>query len=295
VLLICDGSTSYLAQRLGIIPKSQSEATCSHQYLANTTWTGAGFEADGVMLLNKSILPGYSALFRHVDGEVYLGTYILPGGKATSRAITPFEKELVAEHPYAKKAIGTARTSDSTAARMQVAPIRLGGVDKSYAEACLLVGDAAGHVDPLTGEGIHTAMVAARIAARTTFEMLKAGDVSAGNCSVYHLRCWDTFGYEFRYSAWGARLIYAMPIILDAVAVVGQRRGQPFLDFFGEAMTGVRPKSHFLKPDLAAAVTLELLRQMWLQWVMRKEPLQPLNVGAAAVARGTNKGKTKSS
>jgi flavin-dependent dehydrogenase len=35
-----------------------------------------------------------------------------------------------------------------------VAPIRCGGVPKSYDRQLLLVGDAAGHVDPLTGERV---------------------------------------------------------------------------------------------------------------------------------------------
>lgn len=124
--------------------------------------------------------------------------------------------------------------------------------------ACL----SSGQVDPLTGEGIHTAMMAARIAAETSVQMLARGDISEANCSVYHWRCWDEFAYEFRYSAWAARLIYTLPIVLDAVAVVGQRRGQAFLDFFGECMTGVRPKSHFLQPGLAFAICLELVRQV---------------------------------
>lgn len=32
-----------------------------------------------------------------------------------------------------------------------VAPIRCGGVPQSYSKQLLLVGDSAGHVDPLTG------------------------------------------------------------------------------------------------------------------------------------------------
>lgn len=47
VMLICDGSTSYLAQKLGIIPQgSQPEAVCSHAYVKGSThkWK----EADGV-------------------------------------------------------------------------------------------------------------------------------------------------------------------------------------------------------------------------------------------------------
>ena len=52
------------------------------------------------------------------------------------------------------------------------------------------------------------------------------------------LRCYDAFGYEFFSSSMCARVIYAMPLALDAVAVVGARRGQvkfslffPFHDF----------------------------------------------------------------
>ena len=34
------------------------------------------------------------------------GTYILPGGLATSRAIAPFEAEAIEAHPYIKDAFG---------------------------------------------------------------------------------------------------------------------------------------------------------------------------------------------
>ena len=37
---------------------------------------------------------------------VYLGTYILPGGLATSRAIAPFEAEAIECHPYIRDAFG---------------------------------------------------------------------------------------------------------------------------------------------------------------------------------------------
>jgi hypothetical protein len=84
-----------------------------------------------------------------------------------------------------------------------------------------------------------------------------------------------------------------MPICLDAMAVVGQRRGQPFLDFFGEVknqslnilfsysifysyvlclvyvrceqvMTGVKPKSAFLQPGLLCEIAVELIKQVLL-------------------------------
>ncbi len=78
--------------------------------------------------------------------------------------------------------------------------------------------------------------------------MIVNRNFSVEACEAYHLRCYDAFGFEFWSSSLCARLIYQMPIAIDAVAVVGQRRGQAFLDFFGEVMTGVKPKSAFLQP-----------------------------------------------
>ena len=139
----------------------------------------------------------------------------------------------------------------------------------------MLVGDAAGHVDPLTGEGIHTAMIAGKIAAEVCHEMFATGNFSLHAGEAYSLRCYDAFGYEFWSSSLCARIIHSMPIAIDAVAVVGARRGQAFLDFFGECMTGVRPKSDFAEPLLLLEIGLELVRQIVLQYIVRIEPLVP--------------------
>ena len=82
-----------------------------------------------------------------------------------------------------------------------------------------------------------------------------------------------------------ARVIYAMPIALDAVTVVGQRRGQAFLDFFGEVMTGVRPKSEFLRLDLLVDISFEFVRQVFLQYVLRVPPLIPTDIGLDVVKK----------
>jgi hypothetical protein len=65
--------------------------------------------------------------------------------------------------------------------------------------------------------------------------------------------------------------------------VVGQRRGQDFLDFFGETMTGVRPKSAFLHPLLALEVCAELARQLLLQLAGARPPLVPQDIGVQVV------------
>eukprot|EP00981_Chlorochromonas_danica_P007820 scaffold1884_cov343-Ochromonas_danica.AAC.37 len=281
LLFICDGSTSYLAQKLGIIPNgSQPEAVCSTAYLEKTAW----HEADGVMLFCRATLPGYSALFRHYNGDIFLGTYVLPGGNATSRSIAPFEAEAIAHHPYLQEALGE---DFAWKKKRTVAPIRIGGVAKPYGQQALLIGDAAGFVDPLTGEGIHTAMITGKIAAQVAQEMFESNNLTEQACEAYALRCWDAFGHDFLISAWIAKLLPMMPIALDAVACVGQRRGQAFLDFFGEVMTGVRPKSDFLQLDLLADLVVELTRQIIIQYILRKPPLIPADLGVAATHKHT--------
>jgi flavin-dependent dehydrogenase len=285
MLLIADGSTSYLGQKLGIISAgSQPEAICSTCYIKDNNWK----TADGVMIYNKSTLPGYSALFRHYNNDMYVGTYILPGGKATSRSIAPFEGELMTKHPYVVDALGDKYSYNK---KRTVAPLRLGGVPCSYDKQVLLVGDAAGHVDPLTGEGIHTAMIAGKIAGNCLKEMFLYSNFSINAMKAYELRVYDSFLYEFPYSSMAAKIIFAFPLSIDAMACVGKRRGQAFLDFFGEVMTGVKPKSHFLQFDLLLDLTYETIKQMIIQYVLRREPLIPMDIGEDLINEQSTKTK----
>jgi len=58
----------------------------------------------------------------------------------------------------------------------------------------VLVGDAAALVDPLTGEGIHNALVSAQLAADSIGEALRSGDTSKAGLSSYDRRCQDALG-----------------------------------------------------------------------------------------------------
>ncbi|MGB9338342.1 MAG: hypothetical protein WCB63_03865, partial [Polyangiales bacterium] len=49
------------------------------------------------------------------------------------------------------------------------------------------------------------------------------------------------------------------PVLLDTAAVAAQRRGASFMDQFGAAMTGVKPKSLFLSPRMSVPLGAALL------------------------------------
>lgn len=64
----------------------------------------------------------------------------------------------------------------------------------------LLLGDAAGLIDPFTGEGIGNALYSARFAAETAAQAKEAGDYSAGFLRRYEDRLWDALGSELKLS-----------------------------------------------------------------------------------------------
>ena len=57
---------------------------------------------------------------------------------------------LLERNPIVRRHLGSGYTIEP----MKGAWLRLGGIPKSYADNLLIIGDAAGHIDPLTGEGI---------------------------------------------------------------------------------------------------------------------------------------------
>jgi hypothetical protein len=54
-------------------------------------------------------------------------------------------------------------------------------------------------------------------------------------------------------------------------------------------MTGVKPKSEFAQPGLLLEVTFELIRQVFVQYVLRRPPLMPTEIGVEIVKKQANK------
>jgi geranylgeranyl reductase family protein len=69
-------------------------------------------------------------------------------------------------------------------------------LEKTYADRFLLVGDAAGFINPLTGEGIYYAMVSGQIAAETIAEALEKKQTTQEFLSQYQTRWQKDFGKD---------------------------------------------------------------------------------------------------
>ncbi|SMB26542.1 Conditioned medium factor receptor 1 (modular protein) [Sterolibacterium denitrificans] len=263
LLLAADGAMSKLARSLGIVT-TPPEAAAVRQYVKGGTHN---FKADGVILSPEYILPGYVALFRHYDDDINLGFYIIPGGTAKVEDIARIHEEKILNDPFIQRALGP---DVIYAEPVRTAALRLGGVPRSSAKQFMVIGDAAGQIDPLTGAGIHTAMISGRLAAQRAIEMFASKNFDEAQCAVYHQRWMEAFGNDFKSSAIGVQWSYRYPYVLDAAASLAQRTGDSFMTEFGAIMTGVKPKSTYARPDIAFPLSWEMGKQFFKQKVLRR-------------------------
>jgi digeranylgeranylglycerophospholipid reductase len=73
-----------------------------------------------------------------------------------------------------------------------------GPIKQTVTNRCILLGDSAGHVSPITGGGISYAMRAARIAAHVVASALENDSLDALTLSKYQCSWQSDFGDEFR-------------------------------------------------------------------------------------------------
>jgi len=269
VLIAADGALSRLARSLGIVTTAP-DAVCSRTYARAGTDRCA---ADGLVFYPRWLLPGYCGVVREADGDLNFCCYVIPGGETALSDLRAAHERLVTADPHVSAALGP----DVKIDRMRAAPLRLGGVPRSYGEHCLVVGDAAGQIDPLTGEGIQYGMDAAEIAASTLDEAFRASDWSERRLSQYQERWMRAFGRDFRWSRIMALCCARYPGLLDASAAVVRRRGAEFLTVWAEIMTGVRPKRSLLTPRLVVPLAASVVRQWWTRG--RPSPPGALPVG----------------
>lgn len=252
VLVCADGATSKLAIQLGLV-KQAPQGSCSRAYVEGGTHK---FNADGVLFYHKSLLPGYAVLFRHPNDVLNYCIYLIPGNPlVTNDDLAYWHEHLKKNDPNISKALG----KNFKIERMRAGSLRIGGEPLTYGDHVLVIGDAAGMTDPMTGEGIHTAMDSGRIAAHLLDEAFAVGNFDSAVMAEYQNRWMENFGSDFSWSMKICQITYRYPILLDAATAAVARKGDRFLARWADIMTGRVPKVHLLRPEFVIVITFELI------------------------------------
>jgi len=169
IVIGCDGVGSILARKY--FSRKNFVAIAALQYYMSNCKVEDEKKLE-IYVGHEKAPSGYIWVFPKGKGEANVGIG-LKGGNARSLL-----NRFVASH--------SRMFADSRIDRSLAAPVPVGGEVEEYVlDNMMLCGDAAGQVIPLTGAGIHTSLVAGKIAGQVAGKAIQAGDFSARKLEEY--------------------------------------------------------------------------------------------------------------
>jgi menaquinone-9 beta-reductase len=210
VVLATGASTAVLA-RSGVLKHRPKAMLAARAYFEGMPRLGDRFQLrfDGVPL------PGYGWVFPMPGGAANVGVGFIPRRRGPATAKAAFE------HFLTMPAMRDQLAGATQVGPLKGYPIRVDFLDSpTYGPRTLLVGEAAGLVNPLTGEGIDYALESGQLAAEHLAAGLANGDIAGAE---YDRLLRSRFERIFRFSE-HVRDWYCVPPLLNLLVPLANRR-----------------------------------------------------------------------
>ncbi|MFQ6089005.1 MAG: FAD-dependent monooxygenase, partial [Candidatus Methanofastidiosia archaeon] len=182
-----DGTASTVAKSLGLKWSNDELVILSQKELSDVYETDE--DIIDVFYGENVSSNTYAAIYPKSNGNVSFGL-----GEKMGVNVKAKMDELSDNHPVISKYLRNSKTS--VYARGIVPVFNKGR--KSYGSCYLLAGDAAGQVNPHTGEGIEYAMLCGQMAGKVSGYAAKSGDFSEKKLKDYENMWGKEFGWQFR-------------------------------------------------------------------------------------------------
>ncbi len=192
-----DGAQSILASKLGVgeFPPEHT-AIAIRAYFNGVEYLKPRLEA----YFFSELMPGYFWIFPTggTNGEANVGLGILFKEK-NKRKINLEEmlNNLIKTHPLLKDRFKHAKQEGKT--RGWILPLA-SKPRKMVFDGCVLIGDAAGLIDPFTGDGIGNGLTSASIASKIIIKSLDINDNSKNFLKEYQVKLFEYLGNELKAS-----------------------------------------------------------------------------------------------
>lgn len=174
--VIATGASTRLLATTGIQPTPRKMIVAARAYFENVENLDQHFQFrfDGVAL------PGYGWVFPTSESSANIGAGFIPHRRAPASAQIGF-KQFV-DSPALRGMLTNAKQIGA----LKSYPIRTDfAASRTFAPRILLVGEAAGLVNPLTGDGIDYALESGHVAAEHLINMFKTTDFSPARLAGY--------------------------------------------------------------------------------------------------------------
>jgi geranylgeranyl reductase family protein len=175
VVIGADGAHSVIAKSLGLRENGPRHIG----YALRGYFDGVDDLRDDMEIhyFDRELLPGYGWVFPTGERSANVGVGVYFGElRRSGRKLRDILNDFISSAPAVAARFRQARpTSRAIGWPLPVSSARR----QTVFDGVMLAGDAASLVDPLTGEGIYTALVSGRSAARAAMAGIRADDVSA--------------------------------------------------------------------------------------------------------------------
>ena len=175
IIIAADGPESHIARQLGLKSNTPMKdmASCVQYEMV-------GIDKDNpnqIDIFIGSVAPaGYVWIFPKSDDVANVGLGVL------KTYVDDTSQDILNNFVKSHK-----ETQNAQAVEMNVGGDPLGGIVKErYADNIMVVGDAAGFVDPLTGDGIRGALLSGMYAGSVAAKAIKNGDCSKESLNEYY-------------------------------------------------------------------------------------------------------------
>ncbi len=195
LIIGADGFKSVVARKTGIYNYDPEHwVVALRQYYKDVKGLNRQIELHYI----DAVQPGYFWIFPLDDGKANVG--IGMHHKSLKKRNIDLKKVLknAINNPYFKKRFEDATPLEEPRGwNLPVGSLHR----KCYGNGFMLLGDAAGLIDPFTGEGIGNALYSARAAMDIAKEAVESNDFSEESLSKYDKRLWNEIGDELNVSA----------------------------------------------------------------------------------------------
>jgi len=186
IVIGADGSHSIIAKKIGMFPDIDNEVAV----VGRCYYEDIDMEPFNEIHFDKDVLPGYVWLFPEKDKLCNVGlgfnrNLYTEQGKTLEEYLDAW----IESSPFGACLRGKKRVGEFRGWRIPYGTQAM----ENVLPGCILIGDAASMVMPLTGEGIGPAMVTGKIAAKVAHDALDVNDFSLEMMSRYTKQRDDTY------------------------------------------------------------------------------------------------------
>jgi len=194
LVIIATGASPSLVLNLGLLKRPPKMLLAARTYFENVS--DFAYQERVKIHFNQVGLPGYGWAFPLPGGKMNVGVFLQPKRRSTQKQSLNTQNAL--KNFICTPALQNYLKGACQGGPIKGYPLRTDFVTSpTYGERVLLVGEAAGLVNSLTGEGIDNALESGKIAAEYLLKMFEVGDLSQSRLKGYDTLLRRRFQLQF--------------------------------------------------------------------------------------------------